>query len=77
VIFGGVISGLFGMLLFIFPTAFIAGLMVGRTPENLGKKNEAQEIQMTIIAILLPSACILLPVAAAFYLAIIAGNWPQ
>ncbi len=65
VIFGGVGSGLYGMLLFIFLTAFIAGLMVGRTPEYLGKKIEAQEIQMTVIAILLPSAAILLPAAAA------------
>lgn len=68
VIFGGVGSGLYGMLLFIFLTAFIAGLMVGRTPEYLGKKIEAQEIQMTIIAILLPSACILLPAAVAVLL---------
>jgi K+-transporting ATPase ATPase A chain len=65
VIFGGVGSGLYGMLLFIFLTAFIAGLMVGRTPEYLGKKIEAKEVQMTIIAILLPSACILLPAAVA------------
>jgi len=65
VIFGGVGSGLYGMLLFIFLTAFIAGLMVGRTPEYLGKKIEAKEVQMTIIAILLPSACILLPASVA------------
>ena len=65
VIFGGVGSGLCGMLLFVFLAAFIAGLMVGRTPEYLGKKIEAKEIQMTIIAILLPSACILLPSALA------------
>ena len=65
VIFGGVGSGLYGMLLFVFLAAFIAGLMVGRTPEYLGKKIEAKEIQMTIIAILLPSACILLPAALA------------
>jgi potassium-transporting ATPase potassium-binding subunit len=65
VIFGGVGAGLYGMLLFIFLAAFIAGLMVGRTPEYLGKKIEAKEIQMTIIAILIPSACILIPSAAA------------
>lgn len=68
VIFGGVGSGLYGMLLFVFLAAFIAGLMVGRTPEYLGKKIEAKEIQMTIIAILLPSACILLPSALAVLL---------
>ena len=65
VIFGGVGSGLYGMLLFVFLAAFIAGLMIGRTPEYLGKKIEAKEIQMTIIAILLPSAFILLPTAVA------------
>ena len=68
VVFGGVGSGLYGMLLFVFLAAFIAGLMVGRTPEYLGKKIEAREIQMTIIAILLPSACILLPSALAVLL---------
>ncbi len=65
VIFGGVGAGLYGMLLFVFLAAFIAGLMVGRTPEYLGKKIEAKEMQMTILAILLPSACILLPSAVA------------
>ena len=65
VIFGGVGSGLYGMLLFLFLAVFIAGLMIGRTPEYLGKKIEAKEIQMTIIAILVPSACILIPTAVA------------
>lgn len=65
VIFGGVGSGLYGMVLFVFLAVFIAGLMVGRTPEYLGKKIEAKEIQMTILAILIPSACILLPSAVA------------
>jgi K+-transporting ATPase ATPase A chain len=65
VVFGGVGSGMYGILLFVFLAAFIAGLMVGRTPEYLGKKIEAKEIQMTILAILLPSACILLPTAVA------------
>ena len=68
VIFGGVGAGLYGMLLFVFLAAFIAGLMVGRTPEYMGKKIEAKEVQMTIIAILIPSACILLPAAAAVLL---------
>lgn len=60
VIFGGVGAGLYGMIIFIILTVFIAGLMVGRTPEYLGKKIEAFEVQMAIIAILAPSAVILL-----------------
>lgn len=59
VIFGGVGAGLYGMLLFVLLTVFLAGLMVGRTPEYLGKRIEAPEIQMTILAILGPSAVIL------------------
>ena len=60
VIFGGVGSGLYGMVIFIILTVFIAGLMVGRTPEYLGKKIEAFEVQMTLIAILTPSIIILI-----------------
>ncbi|MEZ4710361.1 MAG: potassium-transporting ATPase subunit KdpA [Caldilineaceae bacterium] len=60
VIFGGVGAGLYGMLIFVILTVFIAGLMVGRTPEYLGKKIEAFEIKMAMVAVLLPSACILL-----------------
>lgn len=52
IIFGGVGSGLYGMLLYAILTVFIAGLMVGRTPEYLGKKIEAREIKMTMLAIL-------------------------
>jgi K+-transporting ATPase ATPase A chain len=51
VIFGGVGAGMYGMLIFVILTVFIAGLMVGRTPEFLGKKIEAFEIQMAIVAI--------------------------
>jgi potassium-transporting ATPase potassium-binding subunit len=58
IIFGGVGSGLYGMIIFIFITVFIAGLMVGRTPEFLGKKVEAFEIKMAIIAVLAPSVVI-------------------
>jgi len=65
VIFGGVGAGLYGMLVFVILTVFIAGLMVGRTPEYLGKKIEAREIKMAIIAVLLPSSCILLGAALA------------
>jgi K+-transporting ATPase ATPase A chain len=53
VIFGGVGSGLYGMLLFAIVAVFVAGLMVGRTPEYLGKKLEAKEVKMTILAILI------------------------
>lgn len=60
VIFGGVGAGLYGMLIFVILTVFIAGLMVGRTPEYLGKKIESWEIKMAILAVLLPSASILL-----------------
>lgn len=60
IVFGGVGSGLYGMLLFVLLTVFLAGLMVGRTPEYLGKKIEAFEMQMVILAILAPSAVILL-----------------
>jgi K+-transporting ATPase ATPase A chain len=58
IIFGGVGSGLYGMIIFILLTVFIAGLMVGRTPEYLGKKVEAFEMKMTILAILAPSIVI-------------------
>jgi K+-transporting ATPase ATPase A chain len=60
VIFGGVGCGLYGMILFVILTVFLSGLMVGRTPEYLGKKIESREIKMIILAILAPSACILL-----------------
>jgi K+-transporting ATPase ATPase A chain len=53
IIFGGVGSGLYGMLLFAIVTVFIAGLMVGRTPEYLGKKIEAKEVKMAMLAILI------------------------
>jgi len=52
VIFGGVGSGLYGFLLFAIIAVFMAGLMVGRTPEYLGKKIEAREIKMTMLAVL-------------------------
>src|SRR5215467_11735898 len=52
VIFGGVGSGLYGMLLFAILTLFIAGLMVGRTPEYIGKKLESREVKMAILALL-------------------------
>jgi K+-transporting ATPase ATPase A chain len=53
IIFGGVGSGLYGMLLFAIVALFVAGLMVGRTPQYLGKKLEAHEVKMTVLAILI------------------------
>ena len=52
IVFGGVGSGLYGMLLFAIIAVFVAGLMVGRTPEYLGKKIEAKEVKMAMLAIL-------------------------
>ena len=59
VIFGGVGSGLYGMLLFVLIAVFIAGLMVGRTPEYLGKKIEAREIKLTLVGVLYPALAVL------------------
>ena len=59
IIFGGVGAGLYGMLMFVIITVFIAGLMVGRTPEYLGKKIERSEVQWSMAAIIIPSAVIL------------------
>ena len=53
IIFGGVGSGLYGMLMFAIVAVFVAGLMVGRTPEYLGKKLEAREVKMAMLAILI------------------------
>lgn len=53
IIFGGVGSGLYGILLFAILAVFIAGLMVGRTPEYLGKKLESKEVKMTMLAVLI------------------------
>ncbi len=60
VVFGGVGSGLYGVLMFAIVAVFVAGLMVGRTPEYLGKKIEAFEMKMATIAILVPAACVLI-----------------
>lgn len=67
VIFGAVGSGLYTMIIFIILTVFIAGLMVGRTPEYLGKKIGAFEVKMAIIAVLLPNMAILLFSALALH----------
>jgi K+-transporting ATPase ATPase A chain len=65
VIFGGVGSGLYGMLAFAVVAVFLAGLMVGRTPEYLGKKIGAFEMKMAALVILLPCAMVLVGTAAA------------
>jgi K+-transporting ATPase ATPase A chain len=59
IIFGGVGAGLYGMLVFVVLAVFIAGLMVGRTPEYLGKKIEAYEVKMAMLALLVLSVVIL------------------
>jgi K+-transporting ATPase ATPase A chain len=65
VVFGGAGSGLYGMLVFAIVTVFVAGLMVGRTPEYLGKKIEAYEIKMAALVILIPPLLVLLGTAVA------------
>ncbi|MFE0756182.1 potassium-transporting ATPase subunit KdpA [Inquilinus sp. NPDC058860] len=59
VVIGGVGAGLYGMLLFVVETIFVAGLMVGRTPEYVGKKIEAKEVKMTMLALLILPASML------------------
>ncbi|WBU48099.1 potassium-transporting ATPase subunit KdpA [Kosakonia pseudosacchari] len=65
VVFGGVGSGLYGMLLFVLLAVFIAGLMIGRTPEFLGKKIDVREMKMTALAILVTPALVLIGTALA------------
>ena len=65
VIFGGVGSGLYGMLAFAIVAVFIAGLMVGRTPEYLGKKIEAYEMKMASLVVLIPCALVVVGTAIA------------
>jgi K+-transporting ATPase ATPase A chain len=65
VVYGGVGSGLYGMLIFAIIAVFIAGLMVGRTPEYLGKKIESFEMKMSSIMILVPPALVLIGTAIA------------
>lgn len=70
VIFGGVGVGLSGMLMYVFLTVFLAGLMVGRTPEYLGKKIEKTEMQWVMLAVLAPCSLILLGAGMAAMLPI-------
>jgi K+-transporting ATPase ATPase A chain len=65
IVFGGVGSGLYGMIMFVVLTVFIAGLMVGRTPELLGKKIERREVTFAILAILVTPVLCLVPTALA------------
>lgn len=68
IIFGGVGSGLYGMLAFVVLTVFISGLMVGRTPEYLGKKIESYDMKMVSLTILFPPVVTLLGTAVAVVL---------
>lgn len=81
VVFGGVGAGLYGMLMYVLLTVFIAGLMVGRTPEYLGKKIEASEMRWAIVALLAPSALILIGAAITcslpVHLASLANSGPH
>src|SRR4029453_16330842 len=65
VVYGGVGSGLYGMLMFAIVAVFVAGLMVGRTPEYLGKKIEAYEMRMSSLVILITPALVLIGTAVA------------
>jgi K+-transporting ATPase ATPase A chain len=65
VVFGGVGAGLYGMLVFAIVAVFVAGLMVGRTPEYLGKKIEAYEMKMASLVVLVPPATVLIMTAIA------------
>jgi K+-transporting ATPase ATPase A chain len=65
VIFGGVGSGLYGMLMYVIVAVFVAGLMVGRTPEYLGKKIDAFEMKMASLVILIPPLVVLVGTAIA------------
>src|SRR6185369_13239048 len=69
VVFGGAGSGLYGMLAFAIVAVFVAGLMVGRTPEYLGKKIEAFEMKMASLAILGPCFAVLIGTAVAVVVA--------
>ncbi len=75
VIFGGVGAGLYGILIYAIIAVFIAGLMVGRTPEYLGKKMEQKEVKMAMLAIIVTSACILCSVPSPQDVFAAKGYW--
>jgi K+-transporting ATPase ATPase A chain len=74
IVFGGIGTGLYGMIVFVVLTVFIAGLMVGRTPEFLGKKIERHEVQLSILAILILPAFALIPAAISILLPVALGQ---
>ena len=74
VAYGGAGSGLYGMMVFVLVGVFVSGLMVGRTPEYLGKKIEAFEMKMAALVVLIPSAVVLVGTAATL-LQGQAGSW--
>jgi K+-transporting ATPase ATPase A chain len=74
IVFGGIGTGLYGMIVFVVLTVFIAGLMVGRTPEFLGKKIERREVQLSILAILILPAFALIPTAISILLPVALGQ---
>ncbi len=74
IVFGGIGTGLYGMIVFVVLTVFIAGLMVGRTPELLGKKIERGEVQLAILAILVLPAFALIPTALSILLPVATGQ---
>ncbi len=74
IVFGGVGTGLYGMLIFVVITVFIAGLMVGRTPEFLGKKIERREVQLAILGILVLPVFALIPTAISVLLPVATGQ---
>ena len=65
VVYGGVGSGLYGMIAFVIVAVFVAGLMVGRTPEYLGKKIESYEMKMASLVVLIPPILVLVGTAVA------------
>ncbi len=74
VIFGGVGAGLYGILMYAVIAVFIAGLMVGRTPEYLGKKIESKEVKMAMVAMIATSLCILCFTAIS---SVVTFNWDK
>jgi K+-transporting ATPase ATPase A chain len=74
IVFGGIGTGLYGMVVFVVLTVFIAGLMVGRTPELLGKKIERREVQLAILAILVLPVFALIPTAISLLLPVATGQ---
>jgi potassium-transporting ATPase potassium-binding subunit len=65
IVYGGIGAGMYGMLVFVFITVFFAGLMVGRTPEYIGKKIESREVQLSVLAIIGQTVMILFLAAIA------------